>query len=129
MLTAVCSFGQKKSFQKLLRYLLYAVFFCIVFYVALCWAFPGHFDPFTPHHSDILDYPYDFAGGDYNIDSRPVGLILTWFFGLFGARYGVILSALFSMILSMLLIIDITEIETGMVPSVICPRILGRKLC
>ena len=127
MSTARCSLIQWKSLPKLLRYLLYAVFFCIVFYFALRWVFPGRFDPFTPHQSDILDYPYDFGGGNYNLDSRPVGLILTWIFGLFGAWHGVILSALFSTILSMLLIIDIAEIETGASPSaaaVVCYSIL-----
>ena len=127
MPAAGCLDGHKKSLSKPLRYLLYAILFCIVFYVALRWVFPGYFDPFTPHHSDILDYPYDFAGGNYSLASRPVGLILTWFFGLFGAWHGVILSALFSTIISMLLIIDMTEIETGTTPSaasVVCYSIL-----
>lgn len=107
------------------------IIFIILYYLALNFIFPGHFEPLIPHHSDMLDYPYDINMLEINklfINGiRPIGLFLTYFFGLFGYK-GVVLSGILVSILSILLIIRIYELELGEKPSVVAVIIYGIAL-
>lgn len=93
------------------RYFLYFAIYCLIYYLALKFIFPGYFRPFIPHHSDILDYPYDFAALKFDLSSRPIGLLLTYLFGMFFSWKGVVLSGFFCTVCSMLIIISICEKE------------------
>lgn len=102
----------RKSAAVFLAYL------CI-YYLSLRLIFPGYFSPFVPHHSDILDYPYDLAaGGIAGLASRPVGLLLNALFGLIGAWHGIVVAAILFTVLSMLLIARIVTQETKSTPSI-----------
>lgn len=81
--------------RKKWKYAAFLFAFIVIYYFSLRVVFPGYFTPFVPHHSDMLDYPYDLgAGGLAGLASRPVGLILNALFGLFGAWKGVVLAGL-----------------------------------
>ena len=86
--------------------------FVIIYFAVLKFVFPGYVKPFVPHHSDILDYAYDWKTLNYSLDSRPVGLILTYLFGLIGERYSIVLSSLVCVFGSTLLIARIVCYET-----------------
>lgn len=94
--------------------------FLFLYYLVLKFIFPGYFYPLIPHHSDMLDYPYDIksiSGGTLFLrGSRPVGLLLTGIFGIFGYK-GVIISGILFSIGSLLIIIKIYEIEMSLKPS------------
>lgn len=96
----------------------YFAIYLLLYYFSLRFIFPGYFSPYVPHHSDILDYPYDLmAGGLAGLASRPTGLVLNAFFGLFFSWKGIVTAGVFCVIGSMLLMIDIIWKETGRRPS------------
>lgn len=101
--------NRKKKRQCILLF----VAFILIYYLSLRFVFPGYFKPFIPHHSDILDYPYDLSGNGMSIlKARPVGLILTWFFGLFCSWKGIIVSAAVAIFFSLMLVSEIISRET-----------------
>lgn len=98
-------------------YAFFLMVFLLVYYLSLRFVFPGYFSPFVPHHSDMLDYPYDLIrGGTQMLGSRPAGLVLTWLFGLWFSWKGVIVSAIACTFVSMALITEIISQETGIYP-------------
>ena len=102
----------ENRFRKI-RCVFIPVAFILIYYLSLRFVFPGYFKPFIPHHSDILDYPYDLSGNGISIlKARPVGLILTWFFGVFCSWKGIIVSAAVAIFFSLMLVSEIISRET-----------------
>jgi len=98
----------------IIRYLVYFVTIVLLYLTVIAFVFPGNFAIFVPHHSDILDYPYDINGLGINVfsqGSRPIGLILTWLFGIIVGYKGVMLSGIIITFCSMLLVIYCVEKE------------------
>lgn len=112
--------GQKLDEKPTMRYAAYALILCAVYFYVLRFIIPGHIAPLVPHHSDILDYPYDIIGygpiGVFLHGARPVGLILTWFFGLFGGYKGVMITGALITFSAMLLTLYCSEKEIGRRP-------------
>lgn len=102
----------ENRFRKI-RCVFIPVAFILIYYLSLRFVFPGYFKPFIPHHSDILDYPYDLSGNGISIlKARPIGLILTWFFGVFCSWKGIIVSAAVAIFFSLMLVSEIISRET-----------------
>lgn len=125
--------NHKEFFKKSdLNYYIFCFFVLLVlYYLVLKFIFPGYFNPLIPHHSDMLDYPYDIksisVSSIFLRGSRPVGLILTGVFGIFGYK-SVIISGILLSIGSLLIIIKIYEIEMKLKPSLFAIIIYGLAL-